>query len=328
MTFPRILVLLTILLFGGIAFVGLMKGKNDQTFDAENVIAMAPIEIELDDEIAEMEPEPVVLPVVEEEVVEVDIPEEDRIEEFFKKRGSKLPIIQTVTYKSRVPWMKGRPAWLSDYASHFKTSRHFIARSLNGKLDYFKQDVSEGDRFNVFNEDKNFEFYILVDLKSCKMCFYYYDLDTNERVLLKTYDVGVGRADNDMESGYLTPLGKYTLGEKIAVYRPKTMAFHQGERIEMIRVFGTRWIPFGDEIEGCTDSAKGYGIHGLPWKPDGSNKLAEDSAGLVNYQSDGCIRLSTRDVEELFAIIITRPTTIEIVNGFHKAKMPGEERGL
>ena len=257
---------------------------------------------------------------------EGDLPDADRIAEFFNTREPKLSIVQTVTYKSSVPWLSGRPAWIADYATHFKTSRHFIARSLNGKCDYEKQDVADGDRFNVLSDDKNFEFYLLIDTLTSKLWFYYYDPDSGERVLVKTYKVGLGRPDESAESGTLTPLGRFTLGSKIAVYRPKTMAYHHGEKTEMVRVFGTRWIPLGEEVSGCTAPAKGYGIHGLPLHPDENGELVEDLDSLGRYESDGCIRLATKDVEELFAIVITRPTTVEIVKGFHNATAPGQEK--
>ena len=60
-----------------------------------------------------------------------DVPEADRVDELFNRQDPKFPIVETIPYRSRVAWQKGRPAWLSDYAAHYKTSRHFIARSLN-----------------------------------------------------------------------------------------------------------------------------------------------------------------------------------------------------
>lgn len=255
-----------------------------------------------------------------------DLPEANRIEEFFNKGDPKLPIVETITYKSRVPWQKGRPAWLSDYASYYSTSRHFIARSLNGKPDYFKQDVAEGDRFNVLRKDKNINFYLLIDTSRCKMWFYYLDMDTNDRVLVKTYLVGLGRADSSKASGLLTPMGKYSLGDKIAIYKPKMMGPYNGQKIEMIRVFGTRWIPFDKEVGQTTAPAKGFGLHGLPWTANEKGEPAQDKSSLGKYESDGCIRLATDDIEELFAIIITKPTTIELVKDFHDANMPGVEK--
>ena len=93
-----------------------------------------------------------------------DFPNIDRVFQLFTLGSSKLPIVETVAYSSTVPWLKGRPAWLVDYAAHFNTSRHFIARSLNGKADYFSQKISEGNRFNVFRTDKRIHFYLLVDV--------------------------------------------------------------------------------------------------------------------------------------------------------------------
>ena len=66
-------------------------------------------------------------------------PEADRMAQLFRTKGEKLPIVETVSYTSRVDWLKGRPAWIADYAAHFATSRHFIARSLNGKADYLRK---------------------------------------------------------------------------------------------------------------------------------------------------------------------------------------------
>lgn len=251
----------------------------------------------------------------------------DRIHQLFTLDSSKLPIVETISYTSRVPWLKGRPAWISDYASHYETSRHFIARSLNKKVDYFSQKVGPGDRFNVFKKDKNLRFHLLIDLAKSKMRFYYIDLDTNERTLLKTYQVGLGRIDSQKKSGYLTPTGKYELGEKIAIYKPGTMGIFQEKKAEMIRIFGTRWIPFDKELENCSECAKGFGIHGAPWTTDPiTGQLVEDKSKIGKYDSDGCIRLSQEDMEELFAVVITKPTTVELVHDFADAKLQGVEQ--
>ncbi|NGX42122.1 MAG: hypothetical protein K940chlam7_00399 [Chlamydiae bacterium] len=342
MLFRQIFILVIVAIFGTIGVAAFLKKKDkneEQSRTTAFEVVSEPIEIELYNEVSiassYLTPEqPIVtskkIPEESKEISPIsveDLPEANRIDEFFNKRDPRLPIVQTIVYKSRVSWQKGRAAWIADYASHYKTSRHFIARSLNGKADYEKQDIGEGDRFNVFREDKDFEFYLLIDILSSRMWFYCYDKDTNERVLLKTYAVGLGRPDDGSESGYLTPLGKYTLGDKIAVYRPKTMAFHHGEKIEMVRVFGTRWIPFGEEVSDCTASPKGYGIHGLPLSQNEKGELVENTETLEKYESDGCIRMATEDIEELFAIIITKPTTVELVKGFHKATPPGEEAG-
>src|SRR5690606_6079029 len=101
-----------------------------------------------------------------------DFPQIDRIFQLFTTTGTKLPIVETVSYTSTASWLKGRPAWLADYAVYYNTSRHFIARSLNNRPDYATQKVFEKCKFNVFRKDKKFEFYLLVDTSRCKMGFY------------------------------------------------------------------------------------------------------------------------------------------------------------
>lgn len=84
----------------------------------------------------------------------------------------------------------------------------------------------------------------------------------------------------------------------------------------MITVFGTRWIPFEKEVGICSAPAKGFGLHGTPWTVGSKGEHVDQINSIAKYESDGCIRLATPDMEELFAIIITKPTTIEIVKDF------------
>jgi lipoprotein-anchoring transpeptidase ErfK/SrfK len=240
----------------------------------------------------------------------------DRVKQLFSKGPDKLPIVETVTYSSRVPWLKGRPAWLADYASYFNTSRHFIARSLNGKNDYVSQKVSIGDRFNVFKKNLSLEFHLKINLSTAKMQLFYKNLDSGEEVLLKTYPVGLGRVDPNSPSGCLTPVGKFKLGGKVAIYTPGVTGFFQNRKIEMMEVFGTRWLPFDEEIEGCSDAAKGYGIHGVPCHYDAATGAINEEKTLIgDYSSDGCIRMAKEHVEELFSVVITKPTIVEITRG-------------
>ncbi len=250
---------------------------------------------------------------------EKELPEANLIDRLFATDSSQLPIVETITYTSRVPWMEGRPAWIADYSSYYSTSRHFIARSLNHKPDYFTQKISPGDQFTVFRKDQELQFYLLIDLSRCKMWFY--ALQNQKPLLLKTYSVGLGRKDGNKTSGYLTPVGKYTLGSKIAIYRPGSMGYFQDQQTEMIRVFGTRWIPFETEIGATSEPAKGFGIHGSPWKTGENGELIEDRGHISKYDSDGCIRLNAEDIEELFSIIITKPTTVELVKDFHESAL-------
>ncbi len=353
MSFPKILAFTAVFLLGAIGIAFFFKGeKTPAPAYSLQAAAKAPQEVELQNEVRVVTkvsvappktppapipvPEPLPLPLPPSRQLTTnslqtnppplaeDLPDVDRIDELFRK-DSKFPLIETITYKSRVDWQKGRPAWLSDYASFYETSRHFIARSLRGKPDYFDQEIAEGDRFNVIRKEKPVSFYLLIDTSRCKMWFYGLDTSTNDRYLIKTYKVGLGRQDSSKVSGLLTPLGKYTLGNKIAIYKPKVMGYHQGKKTEMITIFGSRWIPFDQEVACCTAPAKGFGIHGVPWVPDAKGQLIEDRASLGKYESDGCVRMSTEDIEEVFAIVITKPTTIELVKDFREAQLPGKE---
>lgn len=338
MTFPKFLIVFAVVLFGVIGTMAIFKKKNSSA-TASPVTPSKPVEISLNPDNQSVIPASKEPLVVQNQVLatpaklntpvsSVDLPDADRIEEFFSTHGPKLSIVETITYKSHVPWQKGRPAWLSDYAMHYQTSRHFIARSLNGKPDYLTQEIKEGDQFNVLRKEKPFQFYLLVDTSRCKMWFYYIDLESKEKVLLKTYQVGLGRLDSSKTSGLLTPLGKYSLGSRITTYKPKLMGTYQGKKTEMITVFGTRWIPFDKEIGKCTAPAKGFGIHGTPWKVQTNGVLADSKDGIGKYESDGCIRLATDDVEELFAIIVTRPTVIDIVRDFSEARFLNDVNSL
>jgi hypothetical protein len=310
--FPRILLLGSLALFVIIgASAGIKKFSASKPKAVEKKVAFAP-------------PKPLTVsrPTIQESG---ELPAVNRIGQLFTTGDKKLPIVETISYESTVPWLKGRPAWIGDYASYYSTSRHFIARSLNGKADYFTQKISPGKLFNVFRKDKNFQFYLLADLSRCKMAFYYIDLDANERVLLKTYKIGVGKKA-ESPSGSLTPIGRYQLGDKIAVYKPGIMGLFHDKQVELIRVFGTRWLPFGKELGKGTAPSKGLGIHGAPWDLNQKEgKWVEQRQAVGSYESDGCIRMAFEDIEELFSIVITKPTIVDIVRNFKEAQLPGVE---
>ena len=302
MSFTRIFFISSIfLLIYVVTFSFLKKNKTDR---AEKINKIEEIEVSL------FEKMPVVS-IKEKENIESKDVEVDIIEKLFTLDSTKLPIVETITYTMRVPWLSDRPAWLTDYAAHYETTRHFIARSLNKKADYFTQNVSQGDRFNVLK--KNVSFDLVISFSNLKLYFYALDKDTQERYLLKTYKVGVGRKDLKKESGSLTPKGKFLIGDKVAIYKTGITGYFQGNQIEMIKVFGTRWIPF--ERSYLDDMSKGLGIHGAPWVFDeNKQKLIEDRSKIGQFDSDGCIRLYSEDIEEIFAIVITKPTTVHIVN--------------
>ncbi len=345
MAFPKKLLLFSALLFGLIGVLALFKrgtkGAEVVTNDlssaasvAEELVAPPPFE-----QVAQLPKTPIApaAPIApsEEEVQGKealaegrvdDFPSADRIDGLFSTGPDKLDLVQTITYTSNVPWLKGRPAWVADYAHHYNTSRHFIARSLNKRADYTSQNIRPGSTFNVLRKDKNIQFHLLVDLQRKKMGFYCIDLGTNRRLLLKTYTVGLGKLDESKESGSLTPLGKFSLDSKVAIYKPGDMGYFHGKKVEMVQVFGTRWIPLKEELERATGSCKGLGIHGVPWisKEEGEGyRECEGSIGA--YVSGGSIRMQQADIEEIVAITITRPTVLEIVRDFRGAALPGIE---
>ncbi len=310
MSIRKVFVAIAVLLFAGIGIAGVVKKKPVESAPVSMVPVQAPVQT-------------ISAKVVNTQKNENPQKEIDLVRRFFSKGMDKLPIVETITYTSRVPWLKGRPAWIADYATQYQTSRHFIARSLNGKPDYITQNITPGDKFNVLRTDKQIEFYLLVDLSHCTMDFYYLDLDNNERVFLKTYIIGAGRLDPASPSGSLTPTGKYMLGSKVAVYKPGIEHFFQNRKTHMIEIFGTRWLPFEIELENCSDSAKGYGIHGVPCRYDAEKNLLIEEENAVNcYNSDGCLRLKMCDIEEIFSIVVTKPTIVEIVKSKQDVILP------
>lgn len=240
----------------------------------------------------------------------------DRIEEFFIPGCGELPIVETLRYTPNVSWSPHKSAWLGDYAAHHSTSKHFISRSLaKNRPIYDQQSIAVGDRFNVLKKNRPFEFYLLVDISRSKLWFYCDDLVAKKKILLKTYDVGLGRLDPQSPSRSRTPTGKFRLGSKIIVYKSGAKGIFRRKEVEMITVFGTRWIPLEGVDENSVD-LKGYGIHGSPWISQDNGTSTEDVSGIGKYASDGCIRMRTSDVEELFSIVITKPTNVEIVTDF------------
>lgn len=344
MSAVKVFGVVTVSLFVLIGTVGVLK-KNKQKTSVAIVETTKDFEIKLNPS-KELEettpiatlPDYITAPIVEEipQVIVIETPaptpqieetkEIDRIDRLFTKGRQKFPFIETVTYKSRVSWLQGRPAWIADYASYYQTSRHFIARSLNGKRDYYTQKVGSGDQFNVYQKGADIRFHLVVDLTKLKLWFYAYDKTTNYRYLLKTYKCGCGRVDKDSPSGSLTPFGSFTLSDKVAIYRPGVEGFFKDQKVEMIQIFGTRWMPYTAEQDETAAMIKGFGIHGVPWfRDEVTGELVEDRDTIGRFDSSGCIRLLQEDVEEIFSIVITKPTTVEIVKTISEANLPGNE---
>jgi len=247
--------------------------------------------------------------------------EKEAIQQLFIK-GSACPIVETVRYSSRVAWKPKKQAWLVDYASYYKTPLDFIVRSLTGAIGKEAPAVQEGLQFTVLRRDVPFYFHLVISFASMKMRLYYVLPKENRVVFLKSYPVCLGRKDPNKASGSLTPLGVYQLGSRVACFHPKMMGQHKGARVEMIQIFGTRWLPFETEISACTEPAKGFGIHGAPLVHNTSTgQLEENLSGIGDFVSDGCIRLKRQDVEELFSVISTRNSYVEIVSEFRNSNL-------
>ncbi|MCH9631069.1 MAG: hypothetical protein S4CHLAM37_10820 [Chlamydiia bacterium] len=335
MSFIRIFAIAAVVLFALVGVLGKMKKQKTnaviakELVDEESADKAEPVSKEEDYRgVISQEPEDRAVEV--DELDSIATTEESKYElvnnvnRFFTLGQSKFPFVETVSYKGRVSWLQGRPAWIADYASHFSTSRHFIARSLNGKTDYYTQKVSTGDRFNVLSPDVDLEFHLVVDLSKHKMWFYAHDVEKDKRYFVRTYKCGCGKLDNSAQSGCLSPLGTFKLSEKIAIYKEGVEGYHKDSKIEMISIFGTRWIPYVGEEDNTLAMIKGYGIHGAPWnRNETTGELEEHRESIGQYVSSGCILLYQEDIEELFSIVITKPTTIQIVKTINEAKLPG-----
>jgi hypothetical protein len=247
--------------------------------------------------------------------------EQEAIQQLFVK-GSACPIVETVRYSSRVSWKPKKQAWLVDYASYYKTPVDFIIHSITGAVGKNAPAIQEGQQFNVFKRDAAFYFHMVISFSSKKMRLYYVLPKENRVVFLKSYPICLGRKDSSKVSGSLTPFGVFQLGSRVACFHPKMMGNHKGARVELIQVFGTRWIPFETEIDCCTEPAKGLGIHGAPLVYNATTgQLEENNSGIGDFVSDGCIRLKRNDVEELFSVISTRPSYVEIVSEFRNSQL-------
>ena len=96
--------------------------------------------------------------------------------------------------------------------------------------------------------------------------------------VLRLWDVGVGK------EGHETPLGHYTIGEKVEKPAHTTELLPYGHPDNPL---GSRWLTLLKKGQKTS-----YGIHGT-WDPEGVG-------GRVSL---GCVRMRNEDVEELFEIL-------------------------
>lgn len=324
----RVILTLLLLLVAGFAYFH--KPKNQEAplpqFVAEQLVNLAPVE-QIPIESVKVEEVTALTPTLMPHSDDSKLPKDvNRMTQLFQPYPPVLPIVKTIEYTSRVDWLIGRAAYLGDYASHFKTSKHFISRSLHGMGNYLSDAVSKGDRFNVLDPDKEIEFHLVLDLSRLKLWTYYFDVAADRRGLLKSCHVCAGKLNSATSSGSNTPFGTFMLGNEIAVYNNESLGHRFGEQIKMCTVFGKRWIPLSREIADCSAGCKGLGIHGAPWiTNEQTGELMEDRSCIGQYLSSGCIRMVSEDIEEIFSVIVSRPSYIHIVKDFVDAKLPGCE---
>ena len=247
----------------------------------------------------------------------------NRTHRLFDQGHRKLPFMKTVSYTHNVHWMPSRSALISDYAKYYKLSNQFLSRSLNsGKTEELYRKITQGDSFNVIDENRKIEFNLVCDLSLRYLHLYAVDKDLGERYLLRVYKVAVGAVDPLQASGSTTPLGNYKLSSRVGIFKPGETQKISGRTLEMIQLYGTRYIPFGRKGQSCA-------IQGNPWHMTAdTDELQEVRTGIGKYSTEGNIQMNAEDVEELFSIVTCRPTTIQIVKTFSEAKLPGREVDL
>jgi hypothetical protein len=332
MSLPKIFLLVSLCIFSAIGCLAFCKKKSQTEPVIQKITLREDVDLSLltgpvafHEEKREKAPIDVVAEAPLESkpvVIEHDPEEEGNVDALFMK-GSSCPIVETIAYSSRVSWKK-RAAWLVDYSQRYKTPLDFIYRSLNGGRGYTPVAVSEGMQFTVLRKDLDFRFHLVVALSSCRLRLYYVIPGERRVVFLKSYPVCLGKKDASRASGSLTPVGVYSLGDRVAIFRPNMMGMHKGKKVELMQVFGSYWMPFEKGITGCSEPAKGYGIHGTPFSREDGD-LQENNTSIGHFESDGCIRLCGKDIQELFSIISSHKTFVEIVPSFEgSALLQGE----
>ena len=169
---------------------------------------------------------------------------------------------------------------LRKIAMKHNTSVEAVQRSNNMKLTDF--NVQLGKTFNIYVGK-----WEIVISKSRKKLYLF-----DDKKLFKVYGVGIGKQGR-------TPTGIFKTGGK----RKKPDWYSPTGKIpygDPKNVLGTRWIRLIPN--GKTSRAiSGLGIHGT-WSPESIGKA----------ESNGCLRLLNKDVEELFAILPNERKTVPV----------------
>ncbi len=157
-------------------------------------------------------------------------------------------------------------------ASKFNTNYEFIVR-INNK---HRTSIRVGERLKILKGNVT----VLVDKSDYTLTLL---LDGH---FIKQYPVGTGKSDK-------TPEGKFVIDNKLInpVWYSPDGIYQFGDPKN---VLGTRWIGFEDK-----EGLYGYGIHGTA-EPDSIGK----------EMSNGCIRLTNEDVEDLFDYVKPKMTVV------------------
>jgi len=172
---------------------------------------------------------------------------------------------------------------LRKIAMAHNTSVEAVQRSNNMKLTDF--NVQLGKTFNIYVGK-----WEIVISKSRRMLYLF-----DGRKLFKAYPVGIGKQGR-------TPTGSFKTGGK----RKNPDWYSPHGKIPYGKpgnVLGTRWIRLNPNGK-TSRPVSGLGIHGT-WDPTSIGKA----------ESNGCLRLQNKDVEELFAIIPNerKPVPVTII---------------
>jgi lipoprotein-anchoring transpeptidase ErfK/SrfK len=202
-----------------------------------------------------------------------DSPEITQWQKKVEELNIRLLFSATATDKSTFYEIKLQDT-LAKIANEFNTTVELLMESNSLSSDR----IIPGRKLKVWREP----FVIFID-KSQNILI----LKTKDEEVIKTYTVSTGVNNS-------TPAGSFKISEKIL--NPPWFKAGRSEPIpagDPENILGTRWIGF---------NLSGYGIHGTT-----------DPQSLGKQVTQGCVRMSNADVEELY-IIVPKGTEVIIVD--------------
>jgi LysM repeat protein len=156
-------------------------------------------------------------------------------------------------------------------ADFFKTTVDAIQTA--NRMDAGSHVIFPGKTLSIYSGDWK--------IKVSKPKFKLYLMDGGK--IFKVYKIGIGRQDR-------TPSGIF----EISVRQKDPVWYSDGKVIpfgDSQNILGTRWMALSP-IDATDKNLKGYGIHGT-WDP----------ASIGQSTSNGCVRMTNDNVNELYAIV-------------------------